>query len=172
MKPLALILLLLASPAMAQTSVTSDSASSSQSAAGSQSNNANQVVIQSEAPGRQRIDQTFRGNTPVGLAASVSFSSDYCGGTASGGASGFGVSIGAAAPVFDANCQALRRAEKVGMAAVTAHNLGMRSDAVKLERLAVWQLCVVDPTMLDACHTLGLVSEAEMQHIKRAQPLR
>ena len=164
----------------------SDSSSSSSSASGSQSNNANNVNIISSVPDQQNVNATsssiekidldgqqhFKTNTMVGLAAAVSFSSDYCGGTASGGASAAGITIGAGKPVFDENCRALRRAEKFGMAAVTAHNLGLRTHAAKLENLAIWQLCVIDQTTQDACLELELITRKDMPSTKQPLPVR
>lgn len=161
------------------------SSSSSQSASGAQSNNANNVNIISSVPDVQRHESTatsaesvevtgqqhFKTNTPVGLAAAVSFSSDYCGGTTSGGASAAGISIGASKPVFDANCQALRRAEKLGMAAVSAHNLGMRDLSAKLQYLAVWQVCTSNPTLQDACLHQGVIAENGLINSQQATPI-
>lgn len=176
MRLILLLCLLTAGPlAYAQSSdATADS--SSQSAAGANSNNANNVTIASSAPETQTVRYTggqhIKSNTPVGLAASVSFSSDYCGGTASGGASAAGFTIGASKPIMDPNCQALRRAEKIGMAAVTAANLGNADVSEKLHRLAVWQLCVIDQTMQDACHYIGLVGDGTMPRTDETLPVQ
>jgi trimeric autotransporter adhesin len=85
-------------------------------------------------------------NTAVPLAASSSFSSDYCGGTVSGGASAapIGISIGGAAPSFDKSCQSLRRAEKFGMAAANYQNMQQPEMAMKLMSLMVWSICTAD----------------------------
>lgn len=88
-----------------------------------------------------KTTQKFKTNNSVPLAAAVSFSSDYCGGTASGGASALGVSIGASAPKMDGNCQALRRAEKFGTAAANAYNAGLTDLAPKLIAMQVWEIC-------------------------------
>jgi len=105
-------------------------------------------------------------NAAVPLAAAVSFSSDYCGGIVSGGASGFGLSLGASAPKMDGNCQSLRRAEKFGVAAVTARNLGSVEVSEKLMAMMVWELCTSEsnarrgekpPSSQHACEALGLV---------------
>lgn len=182
-----LLLCLIACPVSAQvlSGSNADSSSSSTSASGSQSNNANNVNIISSVPDQQNIATTatdtlrldgeqttnFKTNTMVGLAASVSFSSDYCGGTASGGASAAGITIGAGKPVFDKNCQALRRAEKFGMAAVTAYNLGLKTQANKLQALAVWQLCVIEEVPQDACLELGLITRKDMPHTDYPLPV-
>jgi hypothetical protein len=85
-------------------------------------------------------------NTAVPLAASSSFSSDYCGGTVSGGASAapIGISIGGSGPVFDKSCQSLRRAEKFGMAAANYQNMQQPEEAMKLMSLMVWSICTSD----------------------------
>lgn len=85
-------------------------------------------------------------NAAVPLAASSSFSSDFCGATASGGVSAapIGISIGGAKPVYDANCQGLRRAEKFGMAAANAHNMGQHELAGRLMSLMIWSICTSD----------------------------
>jgi hypothetical protein len=159
--------------------------SNSQSASGSQSNNANSVSIISSVPDTQNISseafsrelvevsgtQTVKTNTAVGLAAAVSFSSDYCGGTAGVGASALGVTLGGNTPVFDENCQALRRSEKLGMAAVSAYNLGMKNLAAKMEYLAIWQICVSNPTLQDACFHQGVIGENGMANSNQATPI-
>lgn len=105
-------------------------------------------------------------NAPVPLAASSSFSSDYCGGTASGGASAapLGISIGGAGPVFDKSCQSLRRAEKFGMAAANAANLGQPELAGRLMSMMIWSICTsdsagpkADKSTAQACDTMGLL---------------
>lgn len=85
-------------------------------------------------------------NAAVPLAASSSFSSDFCGATASGGVSAapIGISIGGAKPVYDKNCQGLRRAEKFGMAAANAHNMGQAELAGRLMSLMIWSICTSD----------------------------
>lgn len=85
-------------------------------------------------------------NAAIPLAASSSFSSDYCGGTASGGVSAapIGISIGGAGPTFDKSCQSLRRAEKFGMAAANWHNLGYPERAVAMMRMMEWSICTSD----------------------------
>jgi hypothetical protein len=112
----------------------------------------------------QRKTTEVRTNTAVPLAASSSFSSDYCGGTVSGGASAapIGISIGGAAPKFDKVCQSLRRAEKFGMAAANAHNMQQPDMAAKLMSMMVWSICTSDDggksdSMVNsACSILGL----------------
>jgi hypothetical protein len=111
----------------------------------------------------QRKTTEVRTNTAVPLAASSSFSSDYCGGTVSGGASAapIGISIGGAAPKFDKVCQSLRRAEKFGMAAANAHNMQQPDMASKLMSMMVWSICTSDydgrfSPVNSACSILGL----------------
>lgn len=111
-------------------------------------------------------------NTAVPLAAAVSFSSDYCGGTASGGASAAGISIGLAKPLMDGNCQALRRAEKFGTAAANAYNAGIKDMAAKLVAMQVWEICMAGNDAkvsftAEACSKLGLLEAGDMPH---AQP--
>jgi len=158
------ILMMVACGAHAQdTTVNSTSNSSTNSQSGAQSavsGNSISSELNFNSPGKQRVEYGGKiGNTPVGLAAAVSFSSDYCGGTVSGGASAAGITIGGSKVNFDPNCQALRRAEKFGMAAVTAANLGMREDSAKLERMAVWELCASNDMTAQACRDMGLVSK-------------
>ena len=169
----------LAPRANAQTvDVGSHSSSEANSSAGSQSNNANQVNINSTSPEQQtyRYDgsYTVKGNTPVGLAAAVSFSSDYCGGTNSAGASGAGITIGGSRVSFDPNCQALRRVEKMGMLAVSLHNMGSVDMARRMQALAVWQMCLVtgeqDKTLLDACRELTLIEDRDMPRVMEPTP--
>ena len=171
----------LAPRANAQTvDVVSGSESAANSQSGSQSNNANQVNINSTSPEVQthRYDgsYTVKGNTPVGLAAAVSFSSDYCGGTNSGGASAAGITIGGAKVVFDPNCQALRRVEKMGMLAVSLHNMGSVDMARRMQALAVWQMCLVtgeeNESLLDACRELALIEDRDMPRVMEPQPVQ
>ena len=114
----------------------------------------------------RETNTTVRTNTAVPLAAAVSFSSDYCGGTVAAGASGFGISLGASGPKMDGNCQSLRRAERFGVAAVTARNLGSIEASEKLMAMMVWELCTSEsnarrgenpPSSQHACEALGLV---------------
>jgi hypothetical protein len=104
-----------------------------------------------------------RTNSAVPLAASSSFSSDYCGGTVSGGASvaPLGISLGGSGPKFDHSCQALRRAEKFGMAAANAHNLGQEALANQLMTMMIWSICTSDDgnqqTTAQACAQAGLM---------------
>lgn len=112
-----------------------------------------------------------RTNTAVPLAASSSFSSDYCGGTMSGGVSAapIGISIGGSSPKFDKSCQALRRAEKFGMAAANAHNLGQADLANRLMTMMIWSICTADssgpsehqPTA-QACASAGLLGSGSL----------
>lgn len=118
-------------------------------------------------------------NTPVGLAASSSFSSDYCGGTVSGGASAapLGISIGGSGPKYDKSCQALRRAEKFGMAAANAQNMGQPDLAGKLMTMMIWSICTSDsggpaieyPTA-SACQMAGLMGSMPARMSDAATP--
>lgn len=112
----------------------------------------------------------WKGNTTVALAAGVSFSTDYCGGTASAGASAAGVSIGGAKPIMDGNCQAMRRAEGFGKAGANWYNAGQPELAAKLFAMQTWELCNAGNTSVqsntaEACKLLGLtVPDAAMVH--------
>lgn len=193
-----LAMLAFVAPAFAQTkstgyppspyaNVTTDANSNSNSSAGAVSgtNNAVNVAISSSQPDKVQYDYSgsynVKTNTMVALAAGVSMSSDYCGGTASGGASAAGVTIGAARPIMDRNCQALRRVEKMGVAAVTAFNLGDKATAMKLQNLMVWQLCVSDaaadaslanavPSVQQACLDLNLIQPRQMNRVIDPRP--
>jgi len=109
--------------------------------------------------------QKIKTNAAVPLAAAVSFSSDYCGGTVSAGASGFGLSLGASGPKMDGNCQSLRRAEKFGTAAANAYNAGLHDMASRLIVMQVWEICMAEtnakqeaePRTQGACEQLGLL---------------
>jgi hypothetical protein len=169
----------------------STSDSSSQSGAAASSNNANYVApTQSTNVGTSvgtnvgtsanvaltfeaskiptRTTSRFETNTAVPLTAAVSFSSDYCGGVASGGASAAGISLGGSKPMMDRNCQSLRRAEKFGVAAANAYGVGLHSVANKLIAMQVWEICMSEanvserrgasePSTRSACEGLGLV---------------
>lgn len=114
--------------------------------AGQQASNMQGVSVTNQFNSTQ-LKRTYVGtNTAVPLAASSSFSSDYCGGTVSGGASAapIGISIGAAGPTFDKSCQSLRRAEKFGMAAANYSNMQQPEMAMKLMSLMVWSICTAD----------------------------
>jgi hypothetical protein len=102
-------------------------------------------------------------NTAVPLAASSSFSSDYCGGTISGGASvaPIGVSLGASGIKIDKSCASLRRAEKFGMAAANYQNMGQPEMAMKMMSMMVWAICTsdvsgprADKSTAEACSSL------------------
>jgi hypothetical protein len=119
-----------------------------------------------------QLKRTYVGtNTAVPLAASSSFSSDYCGGTVSGGASvaPIGVSIGASAPKMDKSCQYLRMAEKAGIVSANWHNLGEENMAIAENTLATWAVCMAAPRegkhsndniAAQACMALGLMGSA------------
>lgn len=126
----------------------------------------------------QRKVTEVRTNNAVPLAASSSFSTDYCGGTVSGGASvaPLGISLGGAAPKFDKTCQALRRAEKFGMAAANASNMGNVELASRLMSMMIWSICTADgdgagmdePTAM-ACDEVGLLGSQSLA--SQASPL-
>jgi len=156
------------------------SGSNSESAAGASSDNLNVVNPNqsTELAVGVGLSQTFEAsqipttttqkiktNAAVPLAAAVSFSSDYCGGTVSAGASGFGLSLGASGPKMDGNCQSLRRAEKFGTAAANAYNAGLTDMASRLIVMQVWEICMAEtnakqdkePRTQGACEQLGLL---------------
>lgn len=182
-----LILAALLLPGFAQAQViagsNSESSSASQSASGAQSNNANNVNIISSVPETQRHESTatesvnvtgqqhIKTNTGVGLAAAVSFSSDYCGGTVSGGASAAGITIGGAKPVFDSNCQKLRGSEGNWRGSFNAKQMGMHSLAAKLAYLAVWENCTRNPDVQAACYELGLIRNDGMVNVQQPEPV-
>jgi hypothetical protein len=119
----------------------------------------------------KKVTVENQANQNVPLAAAVSFSSDYCGGTASGGVStSLGFSIGGAKPIMDANCQSLRRAEKFSIVAATAHNMGFKEWGAKLIAMSIWELCMSEqndsprdgaktPSTRDACEKLKLYGD-------------
>ena len=129
---------------------------------------------------KNRRQTEVRTNNAVPLAASSSFSSDYCGGTVSGGASvaPIGISLGGAAPKFDKSCQALRRSEKFGMAAVNAQNMGQPVLAGKLMSMMIWSICTSDSggpandkTTAQACEQMLLLGpNAGSDHIAQPAP--
>jgi hypothetical protein len=118
---------------------------------------------------KNRRETEVRTNNAVPLTSSSSFSSDYCGGTVSGGASAapLGISIGASKPSFDKSCQSLRRAEKFGMAAVNALNMGQAELSGRLMSMMIWSICTSDSYGTDrerdtasACDRLALLGSA------------
>lgn len=130
---------------------------------------------------RNRHTTEVRTNNAVPLASSSSFSSDYCGGTVSGGASAapLGISIGASKQAFDKSCQSLRRSEKFGMAAVNAANMGQPELAGRLMSMMIWSICTSDSDGTDrgqqtaqACDRLLLLgSDHSVASAVPAQPL-
>lgn len=109
-------------------------------------------------------------NAAVPLVASSSFSSDYCGGTVSGGASvaPIGVSLGMSAPKYDNSCRYLRMAEKAGMLAANYFNMHQTEMAMRAQSLMVWGVCMAGPQQdkrrdtdqnytMQACLALGLL---------------
>ncbi|WP_404481404.1 hypothetical protein [Novosphingobium sp. BL-52-GroH] len=156
---------------------------------GQEANNAQNQTQGQMATNQQGVSLTFNSTTPrtqkfytnnaVPLAASSSFSSDYCGGTASGGASAapLGISIGGAGPVFDKSCQSLRRAEKFGMAAANAANLGQPELAGRLMSMMIWSICTSDSSgpksdksTAQACGVAGLLGSTATTQPAQAQP--
>jgi hypothetical protein len=130
-----------------------------------------------------------RTNAPVPLAASSSFSSDYCGGTASGGASvaPLGISIGGAAPTFDDSCRYLRVAEKAGMLGANYYNMQQPDMAGRAMSMMAWAMCMAGPQQdnrrrgnkdnvtMNACLALGLlgsdISPASPSVYQQQQPV-
>lgn len=151
----------------------SESASSSDSrqnqsmgSMGQLSTNQQGVSVSNTFNSTNRKNSFLYTNNAVPLAASSSFSSDYCGGTASGGASAapLGISIGGAKPIFDKSCQSLRRAEKFGMAAANASNMGQQDLAGRLMSMMIWSICTADSagpkadkSTAVACDRIGLL---------------
>ncbi|HEY0820984.1 MAG TPA: hypothetical protein VGD46_19515 [Rhizobacter sp.] len=104
--------------------------------------------------------QTIKSAPGHGLAAATnSFSSDYCGGTAQIGGSWLTGSLGLQKQTFDPNCQALRRADKFGQqsAQVASYNQPQRRDA--LMAMSIWETCMSNPNTLKACKSMGLVDK-------------
>lgn len=163
----------------------SESSSTSQSASGSQSNNANNVNIISSAPELQRISgdyasservnvtgqQHFKTNTPVMLTSAVSYSSDLCISTSSAGASAAGISIGGSKGVNDANCEALRRAEKFGNAAVTAFNTNLKDRAFDLQAMLWFEICTTNAKTAAGCLERGLITQKDMALVTDPHPV-
>ena len=159
----------------------SDATSNSASQSGSASNQAQQANNAGNAqnitfntpqqPTRTSVD--VKTNTPIGLVAAVSYSSDYCGGVGSAGASAAGISIGASKPLMDRNCQAIRRAQTFGMLSANAHNLGNQDQANRLMAMSIYEICEsglggTETFTQDACLNLGLVT---LGHLDPAKPL-
>lgn len=150
---------------------------------GAQQGNAQSITFNTQQRRTTQVDT----NAAVPLAASVSFSSDYCGGVASGGASAAGISIGASKPFMDGNCQSMRRAEKFGVMAVTARNMGQNDWAEKLLAMSIWELCTSEsnsahgasskrgtsgvPSTQAGCLHLGLVTPDDMEAVD-AMPVK
>lgn len=152
------LLLVAAVSAHAQTAVNSNSSASTASTAGANSaGNAQQLVLNSSAPGTQTIKST--GQAVVsGFAGS--FSSDYCGGTAGVAVGGPGFSVSGGAPKFDDTCRFLRTFERVQQAAASdpAHAAELRSAALEI-------LAEVDPKVRIILTRHGLVTGAAMAQI-------
>lgn len=103
---------------------------------------------------KNRKTTEIRTNNAVPLTSSSSFSSDYCGGSVSGGVSAapLGISVGGAGTKFDKSCQSLRRAEKFGMAAVNAQNMNQPELAGKLMSMMIWSICTSDTDGTEVTH--------------------
>ena len=119
---------------------------------------------------KNRKTTEIRTNNAVPLTSSSSFSSDYCGGSVSGGVSAapLGISVGGAGTKFDKSCQSLRRAEKFGMAAVNAANMGQLELSGKLMSMMIWSICTsdssgpdVEKSTADACNQLLLLGSVQ-----------
>lgn len=160
---------------------TSSSAESNGNQQGQSSSNTNQlgasnqqgvqVSTEFNTYNRKKTTQEFRTNAAVPLAASSSFSSDYCGGTTSGGASvaPLGISLGAASPTFDNSCRYLRVAEKAGMLGANYYNMKQADMAGRAMSMMAWALCMAGPQQdkrkegykdnltMEACLNLGLL---------------
>jgi len=128
---------------------------------------------------RNRKTTEVRTNNAVPLTSSSSFSSDFCGGTVSGGVSAapLGISVGGAGTKFDKSCQSLRRAEKFGMASVNAANMGQRELAAKLMSMMVWAICTSDSagpdvgrSTADACDKLALLGSNASTYTAQPAP--
>jgi hypothetical protein len=130
---------------------------------------------------KNRRQTEVRTNNAVPLTSSSSFSSDYCGGTVSGGVSAapIGISLGASGTRFDKSCQSLRRSEKFGMAAVNAANMGQPELAGRLMSMMIWSICTSDTDGTERVHhtaqacdkLLLLGSDRSMASATPAQPL-
>jgi len=130
---------------------------------------------------RNRRETEVRTNNAVPLASSSSFSSDYCGGSVSAGGSSapLGISIGMAAPKFDKSCQSLRRAEKFGMAAVNAVNMGQPELSGRLMSMMIWSICTSDSggpdagrSTADACDKLLLLGSIRSADSNQPSPAK
>jgi hypothetical protein len=109
---------------------------------------------------RRFTKEEVRTNAAIPLTASSSFSSDFCGSTTSGGASAapLGVSIGFSTSKYDQTCRSLRVAEKAGMLAVSANNMGFKDLSARLTALATWSVCTANGVDTEnACKTLALL---------------
>lgn len=155
---IAMVLSLLAVPALAQeVNVDTNSNSESTSGASTLTEVNNALTLQTETHRKTEI-RTAPGH---GMAATTnSFSSDYCGGTTQVGGSGMGWSIGGSKQTFDANCQGLRRAAAFGQQSAHAQNIGMGDTARILTMMAIWEVCRSNPITADGCQSLGLTGTA------------
>ena len=149
------LLTLLAMPAAAQT-VGIDNNALSESTSGASTNTVVNNALTLETQNHRKTEvKTAPGH---GLAATTnSFSSDYCGGTAQAGVSGPGFSLGGSKQAYDTNCQALRRAEKFGQLAVTAHNLQQHSQSLRLLNMSIFEVCSLDEDTVEMCLEQELV---------------
>lgn len=135
---LAFALLVAAGVAHAQTAVDSSSSATTASSSGANNaGNAQQLVLNSSAPGTQTIKST--GQAVVsGFAGS--FSSDYCGGTAGLAVGGPGFSVSGGAPKMDDTCRFLRTFERIQQAAASDP-----VNAAELHSAALDVLAEIDP---------------------------
>lgn len=148
-------------------------AASNQAQQANNAGNAQDITFNS-APQPTTVTTKLKTNDPVPLVAGVSFSSDYCGGTASGGASAAGISIGASKPLMDRNCQAIRRAQTFGMLSANAKNMGNLEQANRLMAMSIYEICEsglgsTETFTQDACLSLGLVMLGKLDPAKPLQ---
>ena len=133
---------------------------------GQSASNSQGVSVQNNFNSSQRrfTKEEVRTNAAVPLTASSSFSSDFCGSTQSGGASAspIGISLGIAGTKYDQTCRSLRVAEKAGMLAVSANNMGFKDLSSRLTALATWNVCMANgPDLKAACEKLALFGTPE-----------
>jgi hypothetical protein len=149
-----------------QTTTLTPTQTNQQGQTASQGNSQGVAVSNTFNSAPDRKTHEVRTNNAVPLVSSSSFSSDYCGGSMSAGASGapIGISLGFSKPIMDKSCQALRRSEKFGMAAVNALNMNQPELAGRLMSMMIWSICTSDSmgpaagrSTSDACDKLALL---------------
>jgi hypothetical protein len=157
---LALAILVACSSALAQSTAnvaTSSSAQTNSSSGANNAGNAQQLILNSSAPGTQTIKST--GQAVVsGFAGS--FSSDYCGGTAGVAFGGPGFSVSGGAPKFDDTCRFLRVYERVQQAAASDPG-----NAKELHQAALDVLAEIDPKIRIIFTRHGLLKGEAMAQI-------